>query len=150
MIIGMLFLSGCVTSQYASEKEMCEVAPTWVEYAQCSNRIGMKYYGNDPLEHEMIAYRNLLIEKVQNKQITPTQAEYLRQQKWTQAKQQYNTTSYSSLSMPSTVVQQNHDLMKEVIKNNKPAPIPEPTYKSLKTTTCEPDGLGGVRCTTYD
>jgi len=151
LIVGVLALTGCVTNEYAAEKSVCENKPSWVEYAQCSNRIGAKYYGGDPLENEMIAYRNLLIEKVQNKQMAPAEAEYLRQQKWNQAKQQYNTPNYYSGSGNlNAVIQQNNDRMMETIKNNQqntttPAPLPTQTK-----TECRPNLLGGgFDCTTY-
>jgi len=151
LMIGVLALTGCVTSEYDAEKSVCENKPSWVEYARCANKIGSQYYGSDPLEREMIAYRNLLIEKVQNKEITPKEAEYLRQQKWNQAKQQYNTPNYNSGSGNlNAAIQQNNDRMVETIKNNQQnSTAPAPVYTSPTTTNCEPDGYGGMRCTTY-
>jgi|GEM_PF-3054941 len=151
-VFALFVLTGCVTDQYVSEKNMCEHKPTWVEYAQCLNRIGAIHYSDDPLEREMIAYQNFLIEKVQNKQMTPAEAEYLRQQKWNQAKQQHSTPNYySGSSNLNTTIQQNNNLMMEAIKNNqKNSAMPsEPLFKSPTSTDCNPNGYGGITCTTY-
>lgn len=151
LVLGIFVLTGCVTDQYAIEKSACENRPSWIEYAQCSNRLGVKYYGDDPLEREMIAYRNLLIERVQNKKITTAEAEYLRQQKWDQAKQKYNAPNYYSGSGNlNAVIQQNNNRMIEVMKNNQQnAPAAAPVYTSPVTTSCNPNGYGGINCTTY-
>lgn len=150
MFIGFLALTGCVTTQYENEKNICERQPSWVAYAQCSNRIGIKYYGDDPLEHEMIAYRNLLIEKVKNNQITPKEAEYLRQQKWNQAKQQFSTPNYYSGSGNlNNAAQESNDLLMQTIKSNQQN-VQQPAPTSPTRTECRPNLLGGgFDCTTH-
>ena len=151
LVIGILATTGCVTSQYAAEKSICETKPSWVEYAHCLNTIGAAYYGGDPLEREMTAYRNILIEKVQNKRITPAEAEYLRQKRWNEAKRQYNATgNYSSPNNLNKVIQQNNDRMMEVMKTNKQNTRPPAPIATQKRTECRPNHLGGgFDCTTY-
>ncbi len=149
-VFASLLLSGCVTTGYTSEKEVCEVKPTWVEYAQCLNVIGSKYYGDDLTERRMIAYRNLLIERVQRKQITEAEAEYMRQEKWSQAKRETNMPNYyTPPSGASAARSSSNSLLLEAIKNNQQQRTTmDLELKSLTTTDCQPNGYGGIRCVT--
>jgi len=143
LCFGFLFLSGCAFDGYTDEKQLCESKPSWVEYAQCLNRIGMVYYGNDASEHTMIAYRNFLIEQVQTKKITPAQAEYMRQEKWEQVKQGIYSPP------PRFVKRINSDpaLIPVIIPQSVPTPLP--VIKSPERTECRPTLGGGFDCTTY-
>jgi len=139
-----MVLSGCAFDGYTDEKQLCESKPSWVEYAQCLNRIGMVYYGNDASEHTMIAYRNFLIEQVQTKKITTAQAEYMRQEKWEQVKQGIYSSPPPRIAKH---IESSPELLPVIIP--QPNRISEPIIKNSERTECRPNLGGGFDCTTY-
>ena len=148
----------------------CENYKSWVEQSECKNRVvnSEPRYRNNRFFQEIVAYRSLLIEKVKANQLTEAEARYALVQKVSEIdrqvakmraedrrldlieREQDMRAHQDRMNRMNAVIQQNNDRMMETIKNNQQnTTTPAPVYTSPTTTNCEPDGYGGMRCTTY-
>lgn len=136
-----LVLSGCVQNHLASAYSACETYPKWIDKAQCQDSVASQ----DPLIHqnttfqEIVSYRRLLIEKVKNKKMTNTEAEYAFLNKIGDINRQLSQQLALEAASQPPVTQS--------------APVMPPPIKlkriSGRTTTCTPLG-NTVTCRTSE
>lgn len=142
LIAVVLALVGCASSQIEQRYLACEAHTNWMEIDECRDNVTASdpRFSHDTVALELLAYKKLLREKVQNQEMTEPEAGYAFQQKKTELYQRREVLRSMETRQPAYYPPQAPVYQQQ-------APIYQPPTSTK--TECRPELFGnGFECTT--
>lgn len=143
LIGAVLVLAGCVSGQMEQKYIVCDSYKNWMEREECRDNITASdpRFSTDPVALELLAYKKLLREKVQNKEMTEPEAGYAFQQKKTELYHRREAIRSMEAQQPAYYPPPQAPVYQQQ------APIYQPPASTK--TECRPELFGnGFDCTT--